>query len=123
MILDDAGAHLGPIEVHAPMGGVGSQWQVLGLGPVDEEVGQCLGLDGGAGLVEHCVRGQLDGPFCHPTGCIPATYDLGQRGGAYDRDGMLLEVGLQLLSGEVHAIAHLLVVRVVFFEVDSTSLK
>lgn len=95
------------------MGGVGSWKQVLGLGPVDEEVGQCLGLDGGAGLVEDCVRGQLDGPFRHPAGCVPAAYDLGQRLGAYDRDGMLLKVGLQFLGGEVHTVTHLLVVRVV----------
>ena len=42
-----AGVHLEPIEVHPPMSGVGGQWQVLGFGPVDEEVGQCWGLDGG----------------------------------------------------------------------------
>ena len=40
-----AGAHLGPVEVHPPMSGVGGRWQVLGLGLVHEEVGQCLGLD------------------------------------------------------------------------------
>ena len=45
-----AGAHLGSIEVHPSMGGVGRRRQVLGLGQIDEEVGQCLGLDGGAGL-------------------------------------------------------------------------
>ena len=43
---DDAssqvGAHLGAVEVHPPMGGVRHWRQVLGLGPVDEEVGQCL---------------------------------------------------------------------------------
>ena len=39
-----AGAHLGPVKVHVPMGGVRSRRQVLGLGPVDEEVGQCLDL-------------------------------------------------------------------------------
>ena len=78
------------------MSGVGSWRQVLGLGPVDEEVGQCLGLDGSARLVEDRVGGQLDGPFRHPAGCVPAAYDLSQWGGAYDRDGMLLKVGLQL---------------------------
>ena len=72
-----------------------------------------LGLDGGAGLVEDRVGRHCNGPFSHPAGCIPAAYDLGKRGGAHDRDGMLLEVGLQLLGGEVHPIAHLLVVRVV----------
>ena len=33
-----AGAHLGAVEVHPPMGGVRRWRQVLGLGPVDEEV-------------------------------------------------------------------------------------
>ena len=37
-----AGAHLGAVEVHPPMGGVGRWWQILGLGPIDEEVGQFL---------------------------------------------------------------------------------
>src|SRR3954468_21335846 len=46
-----AGAHLEAIEMHPPMGGVGRWRQVLGLGPVDEEVGQCLRLDGGAALI------------------------------------------------------------------------
>ena len=50
-----AGAHLGSVKVHSPMSRVGGRWQVLGLGPVDEEVGQRLGLDGGAGLVEDRV--------------------------------------------------------------------
>ena len=50
-----AGAHLGPIEVHPPMGGVQRWRQVLGLGPVNEEVGQRLGLDGSARLVEDSV--------------------------------------------------------------------
>ena len=40
---DDAGSqtsvHLGSVKVHLPMGGVGCWWQVLGLGPVDKEVG------------------------------------------------------------------------------------
>ena len=43
---DDAGSqtgvHLGTIKVHPPMAGVWRWRQVLGLGPVDEEVGQCL---------------------------------------------------------------------------------
>ena len=86
---------------------------MLGLGPVDKEVGQCLGLDGGAGLVEDRVRSQRNGPLSHPAGCIPAAYDLGERGSTYDRDGMLLKVGLQLLGSKVYSIAHLLVVRVV----------
>ena len=50
-----AGVHLGPIEVHPPVSGVGSQWQVLGFGPIDEEDGQCLGLNSGVGLVEDRV--------------------------------------------------------------------
>ena len=44
--VDDAGSqtgtHLGTIKVHPSMGGVRRWWQVLGLGPVDEELGQCL---------------------------------------------------------------------------------
>ena len=108
-----AGAHLGSIEVHPPMSGVGGRRQVLGLGPVDEEVGQCLGIDGGAGLVVDRVRSQCNGPFFHSAGCIPAAYDLGERGSTYDRDGVLLKVGLERLGGEVHTIAHLLVVWVV----------
>ena len=58
-----AGVHLGPIEVHPPMSGVGGRWHVLGLGPVDEEVGHSLGLDGGAGMIVDCVRSQRNGPF------------------------------------------------------------
>ena len=116
---DDAGtqasAHLGPIKVYAPMSGVGSWRQVLGLGPVDEEVGQCLGLDGGARLVEDRVRSLRNGPLGHPVGCIPAAYDLGKRGSAYDRDGMFLKVGLEFLGGEVHTIAYFLIVWVVLF--------
>ena len=108
-----AGAHLGAVEVHPPMGGVRRWRQVLGLGPVNEEVSQCLGLDGGAGLVEDCVRGQLDGPFRHPTGCIPSAYDLGKWSRADHRDWMFLKVRLQFLGGKVQAVAHLLVVGVV----------
>ena len=52
-----AESHLGPVEVHAPMRRVGRWRQVLGLGPVDEEVGQGLRLDCGAGLVEDGVAG------------------------------------------------------------------
>ena len=63
--------------------------------------------------VEDRVRSQRNGPFCHPAGCIPAAYDLGERGSTYDRDGVLLKVGLELLGGEVHAIAHLLIVWVI----------
>jgi hypothetical protein len=39
------------------MRGIRRGRQVLGLGPVDKEVGQRLGLDGGAGLVEDGVGG------------------------------------------------------------------
>ena len=43
---DDAGsqtgAHLRAVKVHPPIGGVRRGRQVLGLGLVDEEVGQCL---------------------------------------------------------------------------------
>ena len=60
-----AGAHLGAVKMHPPMGGVGRWWQILGLGPVDEEIGQCLRLDGGAGLVVDGVGSQLYGPFGH----------------------------------------------------------
>ena len=59
---DDAGsqtgAHLGTIKVHPPMGGVWRWRQVLGLGLVDEEVGQCLRLDGSARLVVDGVGGK-----------------------------------------------------------------
>ena len=116
---DDAGsqadAHLGSVKMHPPMSGVGGRWQVLGLGRVDEEVSQCLGLDGGAGLIVDCVRSQRNGPFHHSAGCIPGAYDLGEWGSAYDRDGMFLKVGLEFLGGEVHTIAHFLIVRVVLF--------
>ena len=95
-----AGAHLGSIKVHPPMSGVGGRWQVLGLVPVNEEVGQCLGLDGGAGLVVDCVRSQRNGPFRHSAGCILAAYDLGERGSTYDRDGVLLKIGLSFLAAK-----------------------
>ena len=84
------------------MGGVGCWRQVLGLGPVDEEVGQCLGLDGSARLVEDSIRSQRNGPLGHPARCIPTAHDLGKRGSANDRDGVLLKVGLELLGGKVH---------------------
>ena len=42
-------------KLHPPMGGIRRWRQVLGLGPVDEEVGQRLGLDDSAGLVEDGV--------------------------------------------------------------------
>lgn len=58
---DDAGSQAGgplsAIKVHPPMHRIPRWWQVLGVGPVDEEVGQRLGLNGGAGLVEHGVGG------------------------------------------------------------------
>ena len=85
----------------------------MGFGPIDEEVGQCLGLNSGAGLVEDRVGGQLNGPFGHSAGCIPAAHDLGKRGSTYDRDGVLLKIGLELLGSNVHIVAHLLVVWVV----------
>ena len=53
------------------------------------------------------------GCISHPARCIPAAHDLGKRGSANDRDGVLLKVGLELLGGELHAIAHLLIVWVV----------
>ena len=95
------------------MSGVWSWWEILGLGPVDEEIGQRLGLDGGAWLVEDGVGGQLDGPFGHPARCISAAYDFGKQGRADNHDGVLLKVWLELLGGKVHAVAHLLVVGVV----------
>src|SRR3989337_2600465 len=92
---DDAGsqtgAHLRAIKVHPPMSGVWSWRQVLGLDLVDEEVSQCLGLDGGARLIEDDVGGQLDGPLGHPARCVSAAYDLRKRGGADNRDGVLLK--------------------------------
>jgi hypothetical protein len=46
---DDVGSqaptHLRPIEVHPPVGGVWSWWQVLVFSPVSKEVSQDLGLD------------------------------------------------------------------------------
>ena len=36
------GAHLRTIKVHSPMGGGWRWWQVLGLDPINEDVGQCL---------------------------------------------------------------------------------
>ena len=82
------------------MGGVQHWRQVLGLGPVDKEVGQCLGLDGGAWLVEDGVGGQLDGPFGHPDRCISVANDLGKWGSADNRDWVLLKVWLQFLGGK-----------------------
>ena len=99
--------------MHPPMGGVGRWRQVLGLGPVDEEVGQCLRLDGGARLVVDGVGSQIDGPLGHSSRSILASDDLGKWGCADHSDWMLLNVRLQFLGGKVHAIAHLLVVGVV----------
>ena len=98
-----AGAHLGAVEMHPPMSGVRRWWQVLGLVPVDEEVGQCLRLDGGAGLVVDGVGSQIDGPFGHSTTGISASDDLGKWGCANHSDWMLLKLRLQLLGGKVHA--------------------
>src|SRR4051812_40623603 len=69
------GPHLGAVEVHAPVCGVGWRWHELGLGPVDEEIGHRLGLDGGAWLVPDLVVGHGDGPFGYPAGGIPAGHD------------------------------------------------
>ena len=95
------------------MSGIWSWRQVLGLGPVNKEVGQCVGLDGGAWLVKDGVWGQLDGPSGHPARRISVAYDLGKWVSTDNRDGVLLKIGLQLLGGKVHAVTHLLVVGVV----------
>ena len=87
--------------------------EILGLGPVDEEVGQCLRLDGGAGLVVDGVGGQVDGPFGHSARSISASDDLGQWSCVDHSDWMLLELRLQFLGGKMHAVAHLLVMGVV----------
>ena len=68
-----AGVHLGAVEMHPPMGGVWRWRQVLGLGSVDEEVVQCLRLDGDAGLVVDGVGSQLNGPFGHSARSISAS--------------------------------------------------
>jgi hypothetical protein len=82
------------------MRGIRRWRQVLGLGPIDKEVGQCLGLDGGVGLVEDGVGSQLDSPLGHPARGISVAHDLGKGGDTYDRDGVLLEVLLQLLAAK-----------------------
>ena len=82
------------------MGGIWRWRQVLGLGLVDEEVGQCLRLDGGAGLVVDGVGSQLNGPFGHSARSISASDDLGQRGCADHSDWMLLEVRLQFFAAK-----------------------
>ena len=101
---DDAGsqtgAHLGTIRMHPPMGGVGRWRQVLGLDPVDKEVGQCLRLDGGAGMIVDGVGSQIDGPFGHSARSISASDDLGKWGCADHSDWMLLEVRFNFLAAK-----------------------
>ena len=59
------------------------------------------------------MAGKLECPLDNPARGIPAPYDLAEGGCADHGDNMLLEILLQLLGGEVHAVTHLLVVRVV----------
>ena len=95
------------------MSGVWSWRQVLGLGQSTRKSASAWDLMAVRGLVEDGVGGQLEGPFGHLTGCIFVAYDLGKWGSVDNRDWVLLKVWLQLLGGKVHAVAHLLVVKVV----------
>jgi hypothetical protein len=56
---------LGAIEVHAPVGGVWSRWQVLVLSPVSKEIRYDLRLDCHPGLVLNVMSSELNRPFGH----------------------------------------------------------
>src|ERR1041385_5053324 len=100
-----------PLEVRSWDG-----WHILSFGPIYQEIGQRLRLDCCSWLILDAMVGDLDCPLRHSSGCISASYDVGQWSRADDCDKMGLKVWLQSFGRHIYSISHLLVVRVVLLE-------
>ena len=86
--------------MHPPMSGIWRRRLKLGFSPVNKEVGHHLRLDGGARLVADVVVGHGDGPLGNPARGITVANDFLKWSRAHHRNGVLLEVFLQLLMAK-----------------------
>src|ERR1041385_2212551 len=99
--------------MHAPEVRSWDAWHILSFSPVHQEIGQRLRLVCCSWLILDAMVGDLNCPLFYSSGCISASYDVGQWSRADDRDQMSLKIWLQSLGRHIYSIAHLLVVRVV----------
>src|SRR3954462_15682874 len=99
--------------MHSPALQPWSGWSILSLGPIDQEIGQCLRLDCCPWLILDTIICNLDCPLGHSARCISAANDVGQWSRTDHCDQVSLEIWLQSLGRHVHSITHLLVVGIV----------